>query len=163
MVFIHEIHFKIKGKITGLWNICHYDLYLIYGQTLGHTCTIQNQRAWCYTAVLQLALYREAGHSSCPLLLPLCPSEAALCLISTPDIKPYILLKISWKSDKNLKKLSLCQSQFHVYSSLRHLLWNGIIFCNMPWYSAYHMTHSALILAWLCRKCPTWHPSALKS
>ena len=28
-------------------------------------------------------------------------------------------------------KLSMCKGQFYVYSSLRHLLWNGIIFCNM--------------------------------
>ena len=46
-------------------------------------------------------------------------SEAVICLISTPDIKPYILLKISWKSDKNLKSFSVCKGQFYVYSSLR--------------------------------------------
>ena len=39
----------------------------------------------------------------------------------------------------------MCKGQFYVYSSLGHLLWNGIIFCNISWYLAYHMTHGALI------------------
>ena len=40
-----------------------------------------------------------------PLLPSPAFSEAALCqYISTPDIKLYILLKISWKSDKNQKR-----------------------------------------------------------
>ena len=46
-------------------------------------------------------------------------------------------------SGKNKKKNSVChllkilprvlsiKSQFYVYSTLRHLLWNWIIFCNM--------------------------------
>ena len=49
------------------------------------------------------------------------------------------------KIGQELKKLSMCKGQFYVYSNLRHLLWNGIIICNI--YLAYHMTHGALILA----------------
>ena len=55
------------------------------------------------STVLQLALHGGAGCPSCPLLLILCPFYAAICLISTPDIKPYILVKISWKSDQTKK------------------------------------------------------------
>ena len=46
-------------------------------------------------------------------------------------------------SGKNKKNISVCcllknvprvlrvKSQFYVYSILRHLLWSGIVFCNM--------------------------------
>ena len=40
MMYIHQIVFKIYGKITGPWNIGHIDLYLFWGQSLGHTDSI---------------------------------------------------------------------------------------------------------------------------
>ena len=42
--------------------------------------------------------------------------KAALCLISTPDIKPYILGKISRQNWTKIKKLSKFKGQFYVYS-----------------------------------------------
>ena len=45
------------------------------------------------------------------------------------------------------------KGQFYVYSILRHLLWNGMIFYYMYWYWVIHMTHGGPILVWPHKKC----------
>ena len=40
MIFIHQIILKILSKITRPWSIDHVDLYLFWGQSLGHTIII---------------------------------------------------------------------------------------------------------------------------
>ena len=40
MMFIHQIIVKILSKITRLWNIGPVDLYLLRGQSLGHSLII---------------------------------------------------------------------------------------------------------------------------
>ena len=40
MMFIHQIILKILNKITIPWNIGHVDLYLFWGQGLGHTFSL---------------------------------------------------------------------------------------------------------------------------
>ena len=40
MMFIHQIILKILSKITRPWNIGHVDLYLLWGQSLGHTVSL---------------------------------------------------------------------------------------------------------------------------
>ena len=44
----------------------------------------------------------------------------------------------------------MCKCQFYVYSSLRHLLLNGIIFCNISWYLACIIYHT-----WCPHSCMT--------
>ena len=40
MMFSHQIILTILSKITRPWNIGHVDLYLLWGQSLGHTVSL---------------------------------------------------------------------------------------------------------------------------
>ena len=42
MMFIHQIILKILSRITRPWNIGHIDLYLLWGQSLGHTVSLSH-------------------------------------------------------------------------------------------------------------------------
>ena len=42
MMFIYQIILKILSKITRPWNIGHVDLYLFWGQSLGHPVSSEN-------------------------------------------------------------------------------------------------------------------------
>ena len=101
---------------------------------------------------------------------PLLPSSAApLPFLSCPlsyfnsKHKPLHFAEKFHENRTQFKKLPMFKGQFYMYSIFWYLLWNGITFCNMSWYQAHHMTHCALIFVWPCKKCPTQHPSALKS
>ena len=43
MMFIHQIILTILSKITRPWNIRHVDLYLLWGQSLGHTVSLSEK------------------------------------------------------------------------------------------------------------------------
>ena len=52
MIFIHQIILKILRKITRPWNIGHVDLYLLWGQSLGHTVSLSNNMTLMHQIVL---------------------------------------------------------------------------------------------------------------
>ena len=69
-------------------------------------------------------------------------------IISTGDNLHEISKPVFWESKKNISVSSaenFTQSakdsgQFYVYSSLRHLLWNGIVFCTCKYLHTKHIT-----------------------
>ena len=54
MIFIHQIILKILSKITRPWNICHVDLYLLWGQSLGHTVSLSENMTLMHQIVLEI-------------------------------------------------------------------------------------------------------------
>ena len=68
------------------------------------------------SAVLKLALYEWAGHPSCPLLPPLCPSWAAPLSNFNSRHKTLHLGESFMKIGPKLKKLSVFKGQFYMYS-----------------------------------------------
>ena len=67
------------------------------------------------STVLQLALCGGAGHPSCPLLPPLCPSKAALPYFNFRH-KTLHFDENFMKIGPKLKNLSMFKDQFYVYS-----------------------------------------------
>ena len=59
-------------------------------------------------------------------------------------VSVFLLKKKTPYLEKILPRVLSSKNQFYVYSSLRHLLWNGIIFCNSSWCQVHHMTPSFL-------------------
>ena len=53
MMFIHQIILKILSKITRPWNIGHVDLYLLWGQSLGHTVSLSENMTLMHQIVLE--------------------------------------------------------------------------------------------------------------
>ena len=58
----------------------------------------------CFYSSAPASHIHPRGAPPLPISATQCHFKAALCFISTPDTKPYILVKNSWKSDQNLKK-----------------------------------------------------------
>ena len=54
MMFIHQIILKILSKITRAWNICHVDLYLLWGQSLGQTISLSEYITLMHQIVLEI-------------------------------------------------------------------------------------------------------------
>ena len=54
MMFIHQIILKILSKITRSWNIGHVDLYLLWGQSLGHTVSLSENMTLMHQKVLEI-------------------------------------------------------------------------------------------------------------
>ena len=54
MMFIHQIILKIFSKITRPWNIGHVDLYLLWGQSLGHTVSLSENITLMHQIVLEI-------------------------------------------------------------------------------------------------------------
>ena len=54
MMFIHQIILKILSKITRPWNIGHIDLYLLCGQSLGHTLSLSENMTLMHQIVLEI-------------------------------------------------------------------------------------------------------------
>ena len=54
MMFIHQIILKILSKITRPWNIGHVDLYLLWGQSLGHTVSLTENMTLMHQTVLDI-------------------------------------------------------------------------------------------------------------
>ena len=54
MMFIHQIILKILSKITRPWNIGHVDLYLLWGQSLGHTVSLSENMTLMHQIVLEI-------------------------------------------------------------------------------------------------------------
>ena len=54
MMFIHQIILKILSKITRPWNIGHVDLYLFWGQSLGHTVSLPENMTLIHQIVLEI-------------------------------------------------------------------------------------------------------------
>ena len=54
MMFIHQIILKILSKITRPWNIGHADLYLLWGQSLGHTVSLSENMTLMHQIVLEI-------------------------------------------------------------------------------------------------------------
>ena len=54
MMFIHQIILKILGKIIRLWNIGHVDLYLLWGQSLGHSVSLSEYMTLMHQIILDI-------------------------------------------------------------------------------------------------------------
>ena len=54
MMFIQQIILKILSKITRPWNIGHVDLYLLWGQSLGHTVSLSENMTFMHQIVLEI-------------------------------------------------------------------------------------------------------------
>ena len=52
-MFIHQIILKILSNITTLWNIGHADLYLLWGQSFGHTVSLSENMTLIHQIVLR--------------------------------------------------------------------------------------------------------------
>ena len=72
MMFIHLTILKMLSKITRPWNIGHVDLYLIWGQSLGHTVSLSESMTLIHQIFLEI--YNKItrpwniGHSDLHLL-----------------------------------------------------------------------------------------------
>ena len=53
MLFIHQIILKILSNITRPWNIGHVDLYLLWGQSFGHTVSLSENMTIMHQIVLE--------------------------------------------------------------------------------------------------------------
>ena len=53
MMFIYQIIMKILSKITRPWNIGHVDLYLLWGQSSGHTVSLSENMPLMHQTVLE--------------------------------------------------------------------------------------------------------------
>ena len=53
-MFIHQIILKILSKITRPWKIGHVDLYLLWGQSLGHTFSSSENMTLVHQIVLEI-------------------------------------------------------------------------------------------------------------
>ena len=51
---IYQIILKILSKITTQWNIGHVDLYLLWGQSLGHTVSLSENMALIHQIILEI-------------------------------------------------------------------------------------------------------------
>ena len=54
MMFIYQIILKILSKIAWSWNISHVDLYLLWGQSLGHTVSLSENMTLMHQIVLEI-------------------------------------------------------------------------------------------------------------
>ena len=54
MMFIHQIILMILSKITRPWNIGHVDLYLHWGQSLGHTVSLSENMTLMHQILLEI-------------------------------------------------------------------------------------------------------------
>ena len=54
MMFSHQMILKILSKITRPWNIGHVDLYLLWGQSLGHTISLSENMTHMHHIVLEI-------------------------------------------------------------------------------------------------------------
>ena len=54
LMFIHQKILKILSKITRPWNIGHVDLYLLWGQSLGHTVSLSENMTLMHQIVLEI-------------------------------------------------------------------------------------------------------------
>ena len=54
IMFVHQIILQILSKITRPWNIGHVDLYLLWGQNLGHTVSLSENMTLMHQIVLKI-------------------------------------------------------------------------------------------------------------
>ena len=92
-----EVHFV--GEDVGM--LRELEGKLVSDHIEAYSSQVADYQCFRKNTLLQLALYREAGHPSCPSRCPTVLLKLSFCLILTSDIKPFIVVKISLKSDQN--------------------------------------------------------------
>ena len=83
MTFIHQIISKILSKITRSWNIGHVDLYLLWGQSLGHTVSLSENMTLMHQ--IQATPAMSTSHISILLLMLkwyFIPNIFSLCIVA---------------------------------------------------------------------------------